>query len=53
MEEYCTSCGIKLVEKGFVTFPCPMCGDFKINRCVKCRKKGNLYVCEKCGLVGP
>ncbi|KKH88306.1 Zn-ribbon RNA-binding protein, partial [Methanosarcina mazei] len=40
--EYCTSCGIRLVEKGYVKFPCPQCGA-EIGRCTSCRQQGNVY----------
>jgi len=53
MSEYCTSCGIRLLEKGFTVFPCPNCGEVEIARCVKCRRLGNPYICEKCGFQGP
>ncbi|NAT10646.1 RNA-binding protein [ANME-1 cluster archaeon AG-394-G06] len=53
MIEYCTSCGVKLQEKGFTVFPCPKCGKVEIGRCAKCRKQSNLYTCEECGFVGP
>ncbi|HDS45824.1 MAG TPA: DUF1610 domain-containing protein [Methanomicrobia archaeon] len=53
MREYCTSCGVKLLEKGFTVFPCPNCGENEIGRCAKCRKQSNAYTCEKCGFVGP
>ncbi|MHC1579212.1 MAG: zinc finger domain-containing protein [Candidatus Alkanophagales archaeon] len=53
MEEYCTSCNVRLVERGFTTFPCPNCGEFEIKRCVRCRKLSNPYTCPKCGFVGP
>jgi len=49
--ESCVSCGVMLVEPGFVRFPCPECGE-EIGRCVKCRKQSNPYKC-KCGFIGP
>ncbi|MDD3245606.1 MAG: zinc finger domain-containing protein [Methanosarcina sp.] len=50
--EYCTSCGIRLVEKGYVKFPCPQCGE-EIGRCTSCRQQGNVYTCPKCGFKAP
>jgi predicted RNA-binding Zn-ribbon protein involved in translation (DUF1610 family) len=50
--EYCTSCGIRLEEKGNVKFPCPECGN-EVGRCISCRQQGNLYKCPKCGFQGP
>jgi predicted RNA-binding Zn-ribbon protein involved in translation (DUF1610 family) len=50
--EYCTSCGIRLVEKGYVKFPCPQCGA-EIGRCSSCRQQGNVYTCPKCGYKAP
>jgi Zn-ribbon RNA-binding protein len=50
--EYCTSCGIRLVEKGNVKFPCPQCG-VEIGRCGSCRQQGNVYTCPKCGYTAP
>ncbi|AAM32209.1 MULTISPECIES: zinc finger domain-containing protein [Methanosarcina] len=50
--EYCTSCGIRLVEKGYVKFPCPQCGA-EIGRCTSCRQQGNVYTCPKCGFKAP
>ncbi len=46
----CNSCGT--MEKNFVMFPCPNCGNV-IYRCAKCRESKNKYVCEKCGFEGP
>jgi predicted RNA-binding Zn-ribbon protein involved in translation (DUF1610 family) len=50
--EYCTSCGIRLVEGGYVKFPCPECGS-EIGRCASCRQQGNVYTCPKCGFKAP
>ncbi|MFZ2498588.1 MAG: zinc finger domain-containing protein [Methanosarcina sp.] len=50
--EYCTSCGIRLVEKGYVKFPCPQCGS-EVGRCSSCRQQGNVYTCPKCGYKAP
>ncbi|BDC35892.1 zinc finger domain-containing protein [Candidatus Methanoliparum sp. LAM-1] len=50
--EFCTSCNTRLVEKGFVRFPCPHCGE-TIARCVKCRELAVIYKCPKCGYEGP
>ena len=53
MEIYkCVSCNANLFGTNYVAFPCPVCGE-TIYRCKKCRKIGNLYVCENCGFVGP
>ncbi|MCK4938582.1 MAG: DUF1610 domain-containing protein, partial [Methanosarcinales archaeon] len=45
--EYCISCGVKLIEEGYVRFPCPSCGR-EIGRCVMCRHQTNPYTCPKC-----
>ncbi|WP_406656767.1 zinc finger domain-containing protein [Methanolobus sp. ZRKC2] len=50
--EKCTACGKRLVESGFVRFPCPSCGR-ELGRCVSCRQQSNPYTCPKCGFVGP
>ncbi|RLG34886.1 RNA-binding protein [Methanosarcinales archaeon] len=50
--ENCMTCNIRLVERGYVRFPCPECGE-GIGRCVSCRKQGNPYVCPACGFGGP
>jgi len=50
--EFCTSCNTRLVEKGFVRFPCPQCGEI-IARCVKCRELAVEYKCPNCGYEGP
>ncbi|MCD4703568.1 MAG: zinc finger domain-containing protein [Methanosarcinaceae archaeon] len=50
--EFCTSCGVRLKETGFVRFPCPSC-DTELGRCVSCRQQSNMYECKKCGFVGP
>lgn len=50
--EYCTSCGVHLVEKGCVKFPCPECGH-EIGRCGSCRQQGNVYTCPVCGFQAP
>ncbi|MDD2440408.1 MAG: zinc finger domain-containing protein [Methanosarcinaceae archaeon] len=50
--EHCTSCGVHLVEKGYVKFPCPNCGK-EIGRCKSCRHQGNVYTCAACGFQGP
>ncbi len=51
--EYCTSCGARLLGTGFTVFPCPNCLENEIARCVKCRRLGNVYRCDKCGFEGP
>jgi len=52
LTDRCTSCGKGLIERGFVTFPCPICGN-PIGRCENCREQGVEYVCENCGFKGP
>ncbi|MCK5216752.1 MAG: HVO_2753 family zinc finger protein [Methanosarcinales archaeon] len=48
----CISCGVKLIEKGYVRFPCPSCGK-EIGRCTMCRHQSNVYTCPGCGFQGP
>jgi predicted RNA-binding Zn-ribbon protein involved in translation (DUF1610 family) len=48
----CVACGIRLVETGYVRFPCPTCGG-ELGRCISCRQQSNPYTCAKCGFVGP
>ncbi|MCD5425444.1 MAG: zinc finger domain-containing protein [Methanosarcinaceae archaeon] len=50
--EYCTSCKIRLAERGFVKFSCPSCGK-EVGRCVSCRQSSNQYTCINCEFVGP
>ncbi len=50
--EFCTSCGVRLVERGYVNFPCPAC-DAELGRCVSCRQQSNEYTCKECGFMGP
>lgn len=50
--EYCTSCGVYLVDKGCVKFPCPECGH-EVGRCKSCRQQGNVYTCPVCGFQAP
>lgn len=50
--EKCISCGINLIEKGYVRFPCPQCGK-EIGRCASCRHQCNTYKCPGCGFEGP
>jgi predicted RNA-binding Zn-ribbon protein involved in translation (DUF1610 family) len=53
-EEYvCTSCGIRLVDKGTVVFKCPSCVKANIGRCTQCRDQSVAYVCPECGYEGP
>ena len=53
-EKTCTSCGVKIAfMKDATSFPCPGCGDFTVNRCVKCRKGSVIFKCPKCGFEGP
>jgi hypothetical protein len=50
----CTSCRRPIPPYArAVRFMCPNCGEVEIWRCERCRKQGNLYVCPKCGFVGP
>lgn len=54
MEVECTSCGTNLISSDdFVEFSCPKCGETKVVRCRKCRRKKNSYECEECGFEGP
>ncbi|MCK4960055.1 MAG: DUF1610 domain-containing protein [Planctomycetes bacterium] len=48
----CISCGINLVEKGYVRFSCPQCNG-EVGRCTKCRHLSNEYICKSCGFIGP
>ncbi|RLF37123.1 MAG: RNA-binding protein [Thermoplasmata archaeon] len=50
--EKCVTCGRGLLEKGFTTFPCPIC-DNVIGRCSNCREQSVKYACPKCGFGGP
>ena len=50
--EKCISCGKGLLERGSVTFPCPMC-DAVIGRCNGCREQSVKYACQQCGFTGP
>ncbi|RLF38017.1 MAG: RNA-binding protein [Thermoplasmata archaeon] len=52
LTDRCISCGIGLVEKGYTTFPCPICSS-PIGRCNRCREQGTAYRCKNCGFVGP
>lgn len=49
----CTTCGIRLVERGATVFMCPGCGEVKIGRCVQCRDQSAPYRCSGCGFLGP
>ncbi|MGQ9582909.1 MAG: zinc finger domain-containing protein [Thermoplasmatota archaeon] len=51
--ESCSSCGIRLVEKGSTTFSCPQCGGALIGRCRQCRDQSVAYTCPACGFQGP
>lgn len=51
--ETCSSCGVRLTEKGRVHFPCPACGEGSIGRCVRCRDQGVHYRCRRCAFEGP
>ncbi|HDM23875.1 RNA-binding protein [archaeon] len=50
----CISCKrtIAPFEKG-VCFPCPVCGEYIIWRCKKCRSRMASYRCPNCGFEGP
>ncbi len=50
--EKCISCGINLIERGYVRFPCPQCGA-ELGRCAACRHQSNPYKCPGCGFEGP
>lgn len=50
--EFCTSCGIRLLERGKVQFPCPECTR-SIGRCWRCRSQAIIYRCPSCGFSGP
>ncbi|MEZ5336202.1 MAG: zinc finger domain-containing protein [Methanolobus sp.] len=47
----CTTCNKRLVETGYVRFPCPVCGR-ELGRCTSCRQQSNPYTCPKCGFKG-
>jgi predicted RNA-binding Zn-ribbon protein involved in translation (DUF1610 family) len=47
----CSSCGKQTKE--YTEFPCPVCGEEKIVRCIHCREVVNPYKCRKCGFEGP
>ncbi|MCD6590755.1 MAG: DUF1610 domain-containing protein [Candidatus Aenigmarchaeota archaeon] len=50
----CSSCGVKVeTMDNWVEFHCPSCGKTTIVRCSRCRKLGNTYECESCGVIGP
>ena len=49
----CSSCGIRLVDTGVVSFMCPGCGEKRIGRCAQCRDQGIRYTCSSCGFSGP
>ncbi|VVB93846.1 Uncharacterised protein [uncultured archaeon] len=48
----CISCGVNLIEHGYVRFPCPQCGT-ELGRCTACRHQSNTYKCPGCGFEGP
>ena len=50
--EKCISCGVNLVEEGYVRFPCPQC-EKELGRCGSCRHQSNTYKCKGCGFEGP
>ncbi|MCL4346506.1 MAG: zinc finger domain-containing protein [Candidatus Thermoplasmatota archaeon] len=49
----CSSCGIRLIGTGVVSFLCPSCGETRIGRCAQCRDQGVRYTCVSCGFSGP
>jgi len=49
----CSSCGVRLVDKGSATFGCPQCGETVLGRCKQCRDQSVMYTCTKCGFSGP
>ena len=49
----CSSCGVPLVGKGVVVFPCPSCGHVTMGRCQRCRDQSITYKCSECGFIGP
>ncbi len=51
--ENCSSCGIRLIERGDSVFPCPHCGAAQVGRCRKCRDQSVSYKCPECGFMGP
>ncbi len=50
--EFCTSCGIRLLGRGKVQFPCPGCSH-GLGRCWRCRVQAITYKCPSCGFSGP
>ena len=51
--ENCSSCGIRLVDRGDSIFPCPNCAGAKVGRCRQCRDQSVGYRCPECGFMGP
>ncbi|MBM4249659.1 MAG: DUF1610 domain-containing protein [Euryarchaeota archaeon] len=51
--ESCSSCGVRLVDRGSTTFACPQCAETVIGRCKQCRDQSVTFSCAKCGFVGP
>ena len=49
----CSSCGIRLVDRGCTSFVCPSCGQTAIGRCINCKDQSTKYVCKECGFEGP
>lgn len=49
----CSSCGVALVGRGVVHFPCPDCGKAQLGRCARCRDQSVPYHCPLCPFVGP
>ena len=52
-KENCSSCGIRLIERGDTVFPCPHCGASLVGRCRNCRDQSVKYKCVDCGFMGP
>ena len=52
-QENCSSCGVRLIERGDSIFPCPHCGGVLLGRCRNCRDQSVKYKCGECGFIGP
>ena len=53
MRENCSSCGLRLIDRGDAVFPCPNCGATLMGRCRECRDQSVRYKCTECGFIGP
>jgi len=49
----CSSCGVRLVDRGSTTFNCPQCNETVIGRCRQCRDQSVAFNCTRCGFTGP